>query len=301
MSTSQGDVIEAPTTAALPWGRLARTSVALRWALLRGSARGGPGSTSRRLGLALGLATGASLAVVALLGLAASRGRGTLPTDLSILLFTVLVAGWVVLPVATFASDDLMDPTRLALLPLSRRQLLTVMGCGALVGAAPAATTVAALGLLPATADSPTSALVGLVSVVLLIALCVGASRATAAALSGLLRSRRGRDLGVVLAAVLALSLQLLNPALQVFSRRTAEAGGTVAGALHDVAQQLRWTPPGLLAAAPGRPLGQAVASLLVAAGVVALVLVLWERSVRRALERSEAATQRGRTRGGRT
>lgn len=287
----------APASTAVPWRRLARTAVALRWALLRGTLRGGPGSTSRRIGLGLGVLTGAMLAVIALVGLAASRGRGDLPTDLCMLLFTGLVAGWVVLPIATFASDDLMDPSRLALLPLSRRQLLTVMGCGALVGVAPSATTVAALGLLPATAHSPTSVLVGLVCVALLLAMCVGASRATAAALSGLLRSRRGRDLGVVLAAMAGLSVQLVNPAIQVLSRRTIEDGASVSDAVHDAAQWLRWTPTGLLAAAPGRPLGPAAASLLAGAGVLAVLLLVWERSVRRALERAEASTQRGRTR----
>jgi len=262
-----------------------QTAAALRLALLRGSLRSGPGANARRAGLAIGALFGGGLALFAFAALTGARGHGQLPEDLSIVLFTVLLIGWVVLPVLTFASDDLLDPARLALLPLTRPQLLTVMGVGALIGVAPMATTIAALGLLPATGSGPTSYVVALVAVVLLLALCVSASRATAAALSGLLRSRRGRDLGVALTALVGLSAQLINPFIQVAASR----GDTAGDALHGLAGPLRWTPPGLLAAASSRSLPTAIGSLLAVAAVIALVLTWWERSVRRALERSNA------------
>ena len=258
---------------------------------MRGSLRSGPGAAARRSGLIIGAAFGAALAVVAFVGLSLARGHGTLPEDSSVLLFTLLTGGWVVLPILTFGSDDLLDPARLALLPLTGRQLLTVMGVGALVGVAPVATTVAALGLLPATGRDPASYLIALLAVVLLLALCVSASRATAAALSGLLRSRRGRDLGVVLAALVGLSFQLLNPLLQ----NESGPGHHGQGVLHGLAGPLRWTPPGLLATAPGRPLPAAVGSLLVVVAVVVALLVIWERSVRRSLERAEITGSRRR------
>lgn len=270
---------------------LVKTAAALRLALLRGSLRSGPGANARRAGLALGAVFGGGLALMAFAALTAFRGQGQLPEDLAILLFTVLLAGWVVLPILTFASDDLLDPARLALLPLTRRQLLTVMGVGALIGVAPMATTVAALGLIPATGSGPTSYLVALVAVLLLLALCVSASRATAAALSGLLRSRRGRDLGVGLTALVGLSVQLINPFIQVAARR----GDTAGDVLHGLTGPLRWTPPGLLAAASSRPLPAAIGSLLAVAAFIALVLLWWERSVRRALERSDATGARRR------
>lgn len=260
--------------------RLVGTAAALKVALLRGSLRRGPGSTGRWVGLALSAVGGSVLAVVAFVALTASRGHGTLPEDLAVVMFTGVVLGWVVLPVLTFGTDDLLDPTRLALLPLTGRQLVIVMGVGALVGVPPVATTVAALGLLPATASGGVSVAVGLIAVLLLLALCVSASRAVAAALSGVLRSRRGRDLGVALAAVVALGFQLVNPLIQLAVRR----GGDASSVLHGLASWLRWTPPGLLATAPGRaPLGAAL-SLLAVAGVVLLLLVGWELGVRRSL-----------------
>jgi ABC-2 type transport system permease protein len=267
------------------------TAVGLRLALLRGSLRNGPGATARRAGIVVGGLFGGAMGVAAFVGLLLARGHGRLPEDLSVVLFVALLAGWVVLPILTFGSDDLLDPARLALFPLTRRALLTVMGVGALVGVAPIATTVAALGLLPATGSDPVSYVVALLSVVLLLALCVSASRATAAALSGLLRSRRGRDLGVVLAALVGLSFQLINPLLQI----AAGHGNAGERAFHGLAGPLRWTPPGLLATAPGRSLPAAAGSLLVVAAVVAALLVVWERSVRRSLERAEITGSRRR------
>jgi hypothetical protein len=239
----------------------------------------------------MGALFGAATGVGAFIALAAARGEGRLPQDLAVLLFTVLVAGWVVLPILTFGSDDLLDPARLALLPLTTVQFLTVMGVGALIGVAPVATAVAALGLLPATASGPVAYLVAVVAVVLLLALCVSASRACTSALSGLLRSRRGRDVGVALTAVVALSFQLINPFVQVALRN----GGVGQDVLRGVADPLRWTPPGLLATAPSRPLPLAVGSLLVNVLVIGLLLMLWERSVRRSLERAEISGTRRR------
>ncbi len=239
---------------------------------------------------------GLGASVAAFVGLAVSRGHGVLPGDLAVVLFSSLVAGWVVLPILTFSSDDLLDPSRLALLPLTRRQLLTVMGVGALVGVPPVATLLAASGLLPAVVTSPTSYVVGLVAVVLLLALCVSASRAVAALLSGLLRSRRGRDLGVALSAVVALSFQLINPLLRVVTGDGSTRGSRVGeDALHGLAAPLRWTPAGWLAAAPTQPLPTALASLAGAAVVIAVLLVVWERAVRRGLERPDRSGSRRR------
>jgi ABC-2 type transport system permease protein len=270
--------------ARMPQRELIGVAAGLRLALLRGALRGGPGSTARRFGLAIGALFGAGMAIGAFVALAAARGHGRLPQDLAVLLFTVLVTGWVVLPILTFGSDDLLDPARLALLPLTTVQFITVMGVGAVIGVAPVATAVAALGLLPATANGPAEGLVALLSVVLLLALCISASRACTSALSGLLRSRRGRDVGVALTAVVALGFQLVNPFVQVALRN----GGVGQDVLAGLADPLRWTPPGLLATAASRPWPLAIGSLLVNVLVIGLLLLIWERSVRRSLERAE-------------
>lgn len=281
---------------------LLRTALALKLALLRGSLRSGPGSTGRRVGLVVGAVGGGLLAVLVVAGLTLSRAEGgdssgDLSGDLTVLLFCALVTLWVVLPLLTFASDDLLDPSRLVLLPLTGRQRVLVMGAGALVGVPAAVTLVLALGLLPATTVGPGSLVVGVLAALLELALCVSASRAVASLLAGVLRSRRGRDVGVALTALLVVGAQLVNPLIQLTLGGGAGANdnGGASGLLRGPASVLARTPPGWLATAPTRgPLG-AVVSLLGGAAVVALLAAVWGLGVRRSLERTAASTTRPR------
>ncbi len=272
-------------------------AVALRLALLRGSLASGPGSAARRAGLLAGAVAGGVLALVGLLVLATVQG----PTldDTAVLLFTVLLLGWTALPVLTFAGDDLMDPSRLALLPLSGRQLCTLLAVGAVIGVAPVCTLLACLGLvLGAGRDGgPVAAAVALVAAVLQVLLCVSVSRLAAALLSGVLRSRRGRDLGVAVAALLGVSLQGLSPLLQ----RVSSTGDGGADLLLRLADPVRLLPPGLLATAPGLVrdgrTGTALLRLLLVAGLVVLVLAVWQRSVARSTTTVDRTTGRRRRR----
>lgn len=270
-------------------------ALTLRLRLLRNGLRGGRGSTQRVLGLVLGAVAGGALALIGFTALAAGRGRPALATDVGVILFTLMAAGWVVLPILTFGSDDLLDPTKLSLLPLSRRQLMTLLSVGSLVGVAPLATLLAALGLAVGVAAGPGQVLTAVAAAVLEVAFCVVLSRVVAAALSGLLRSRRGRDLGIAVTMLVALSFQLLNLLLQYFARRPGGVNGTAAG----VAGPLRWTPPGMLASAPllvqqGRPLA-ALGLLAVVTALVVAGVALWERLAARSMVTVDASGSRRR------
>jgi len=94
------------------------------------------------------------------------------------------------LPILTFGTDDLLDPTRLSLLPLSPADLVTVLAVGSLVGVAPIATLLAAVGPAVGVVEVPGQLLAALVAAVLEVAFRVVLSRVVAAALSGLLTSR---------------------------------------------------------------------------------------------------------------
>lgn len=271
-------------------------ALALRLTLLRNSLRGGAGSTQRRLGFAAGLVGGGSVALIGFTVLAAARGNAALATDAATVVYAFVALGWVVLPILTFASDDLLDPTRLALLPLTRRELITLLSVGALVGVAPVATLLASLGLAAGVATTPLGLVVALLAAVLQVAFCVVLSRLVAAALSGLLRSRRGRDIGIVLTTVVALSFQLINPLMQRFlhTGRSGEA------ALSSLAGPFRWTPPGLLASTPALvQRGEALSALLrllLVAGLIVGGAALWERLVGLSLVRVDTGG-RGRRR----
>jgi ABC-2 type transport system permease protein len=263
-------------------------AVRLKLALLRGTLRSGPGSTGRRTALILGGLFGGLLSLLAF-GALASLGGTAKGEDTAIVLFTLLVIGWTVLPILTFSSDDLLDASKLALLPLSRRQVLTLHGVGALIGVAPVATALAVSGLI-ASGSGPLGYVVAVLAAVLELALCIAASRAVAAALSRLLRSRRGRDLGVALTALVAIGGQLLNPVLQrVGASHEASQG------LHRLGSALGTLPPGLLASAP-RSGALGLLHLLAGAASVAVLLWLWERALRRAEEVPDATTGRRRS-----
>ncbi len=271
-----------------------RLALALRWALLCGALRSGRGSTGRRVGLAGGAVVGLGFALLAVAGLASLRGSG-IADDASVVLFTGLLVGWTILPILTFTSDDLLDASKLALLPLSTRDVLVLHGVGALLGVAPIATLLACLGLVAATGDSLASYGVAVVAVPLELALCVALSRTTAASLARLLRSRRGRDLGVALTALVAVSGQLVNPLLQRAGR--SQGAGH---ALHQAASVLSTLPPGLLASAPrlaraGR-LPLAALHLLAGAMAVAALLALWARTLGRAELSVDATTSPSRS-----
>ena len=271
-------------------------AVRLRLALLRGALRSGPGSAGRRtafvVGASVSLLLGASLALL----LCALRGDD-LADDVAVVLLTSLVVGWTVLPVLTFASDDLLDASKLSLLPLTPRDVLVLHGVGAFVGPGPLSTLLVACGLAVATAHGAAGWLVALVVVPLALALCVVTSRTVAALLSRLLRSRRGRDLGVALTALVAVSFQVVNPLLS----RVAGQDGAQEG-LHHVARVLGVLPPGLLASAPASAsdghLLQALGKLAVAGACVALLLRVWERTLQRAAETVDSTTSSTRRRG---
>ena len=267
----------------------------LRWALLRGAVRPGPGSGGRRVGLIAGAVAGGIISLLGVAVLASLRGSQS-ADDAAVVAFTVLVVGWTVLPILTFSSDDLLDASKLALFPLSTREILTLHGFGALLGIAPIATTVLALGIVPATGGSALSYAVAVLVVPLQLGLCVTVSRTTAAMLSRLLRSRRGRDLGVALTAIVAVSGQLINPVLQRLGHQNGARQG-----LHQVAQVLGVLPPGLLATAPklareGR-VGLSLLHLVLGATTLFLLLLLWARALKRSEQTVDATTRPGRKR----
>jgi ABC-2 type transport system permease protein len=270
--------------------------VRLKLRLMTGALRGHGGST-RAVGLILAglgalyvMPTGFSV-------LAALRG-GQLAADAAIVVFTAAFAGWAVLPMFAFGTDETLDPARLALLPLTRRAMTMGLLAAALTGIGPVVTFVVLLGAVAATANGPGSLAVGLGAVALELALCVTASRALATAFSGLLRSRRGRDLSVVAGALLTFAVIGANVAFQ-----ESLLGGGLDPGVHAVARVVRWAPPGLLAhaiddAARG---SYPVALLELAAGAATAALLLWAwmAALGRALVSPDASTWAGGRRAG--
>lgn len=269
-----------------------RLALQLRWALLRGALRPGPGSTGRRMAFQFSLGIGATAGVIGCVLLAAFRGRSE-ADDLAILVFFFLVASWTLVPLITFSSDDLLDASKLALLPLSTREILTLHGVGALLGVAPIATAVACFGFVIGTGTDVASLVVALAALPLQLGLCVVASRTGAALLSGLLRSRRGRDFGVLV------SLGLLL-ASQVVFRLPGNFQGDGTAALRSAADWFQSTPPGLLASAPRLAReGQlllALGHLLVVVAVLTVLGQVWAWALKRSTYQGDTSSGTRRT-----
>lgn len=269
--------------------------VRLKLRLIAGSLRG---SRGRTVGFGIGVLVALVVAPVGFWGVAALRGWGAVATDAGVLLFTLAMVSWVLLPLLVFGTDETLDPTRLALLPINRRALARGMFVGALVGVGPLTVVVILAGAVVGLSGGWPSILFGVLAVAVEVTLCICGSRALATLFSGLLRSRRGRDLTVILGVGLVLAVEIGNLALQ----RTLGVGlAGLRDALDGVAAVLRWAPPGMAAHAIGAarvgryPL--ATAELAGAALAAGALLWVWTAALGRALETYDSSTQRTRGR----
>ncbi|HEY2791265.1 MAG TPA: ABC transporter permease [Micromonosporaceae bacterium] len=216
----------------------------------------------------------AAIGALSFLGLAAASPRRALAA--TGLIGGVIVLGWLLLPTLYFGVDETLDPARFALLPLSKRRIAAGMAAAALVGIPPFATSVVFLGAaISATIRGGAAAgLAALLGVALTLIVCITGSRALTSALAGALRSRRIRDIGTVVVALIAVSfgpLQIVASHL-LFARDVTP--------VLRVVRIIGWTPLAAGFVAPydvidGHPL-IAAARLGVLAATVPLLVWLW-------------------------
>ncbi|SCL15559.1 ABC transporter permease [Micromonospora inyonensis] len=210
----------------------------------------------------------------------------------------LLVLGWLLLPLVFFGVDETLDPARFALLPLSRRTLVTGLFAAALVSVPAVATLLATTGLVVTAGalGGPAAAVAAAVGVVAGLLLCVAASRAITSAFATMLRSRRVRDLAAVLLAALA---ALLGPLQLVVLAAVQDADWD---RLAGVARVVGWTPLGApwtlgIDVAEGRAWTVPV-KLLITVAAVGGLLLWWSRSLESAMvgaaRSGPARTRRG-------
>ncbi len=161
--------------------------------------------------------------------------------------FVFLALAWALLPLLTFAADSALDPAKLVLLPLRPRQLATGLFVASCVGLPPLATLAALSGAVVGFGPAGPGLVVVVLAVVLEFALCVLAARALTTALSRWLRSRRVRDLTIVVVSLGALALNL---GVQVLVRSTRPSRLADLDWLRSLGRALGWLPPGLAARA---------------------------------------------------
>lgn len=259
---------------------MARIFLRLKLRLL---ANGLGASKGRQIGVAVGAVFGLVLGVLGYGALASLHGNPR-ATDGVVIAFGGAMVAWVVLPLLTFGTDDTLDPSRLALLPLTRTQLLGGLLVASAVGVAPLATVGALAGVFAGVRGGGATMVVTAVAILLELLLCIAGSRALTTALSGWSRSRKGRDFSVVATAVLGGGFYVVS---QVIAPRIR--GGLSSAGLRRLASILRWTPGGQAAAAIGAAAGSsglaaAAGHLAVAGAGAVLLLAWWGRSLGRSM-----------------
>jgi ABC-2 type transport system permease protein len=250
--------------------------VRLKLTLLRNALRR---SVWRTVGLVLAAVYALGLVVAVLVGMVALRSASLATTaDVTVLLFTALTLGWLVLSLLVFGVDETVDPAKFALLPVRARELLPGLLVAGMIGVPGAATVLVVLGLLVTWSRSVPLTLAALVAMLLGLLTCLLLARAATAALASFLASRRFRDAAFVLLALVGAGLgiagNVLGGVVQVGPgrlRAAMAAGAEVAG----------WTPFGWAWAVPadvarGR-WSAAGAHLVLAAGLVVVLWTAWQ------------------------
>jgi ABC-2 type transport system permease protein len=174
--------------------------IRMKWRVLRHSLHGKQGALT--VG---GAVVGLLAAAVTVLVSTADFERPGVDVAVLAALYLLWTVGWLFGPVLTGGGDETLRPEHFALLPITPRRLAAGLLGAAFVGVPAIVTFLAFTGLVVA-ADGVAAAGVAIVVLPLQLVFVVLLSRVTMAGLGAVLRSRRGRDLGVLLAALVGLS-----------------------------------------------------------------------------------------------
>ena len=188
--------------------------------------------------------------------------------------FTSLWLAWVGLPFLLGGVDDAVDPDRLADLPLTMREVAVGTAVAASIGILPGATVAGLVMVIAVLATQFPLALTAFALLVLVgigqFILCLVSSRLLATGLVRASRSRRGRDVGVIVAALSSSGLWMATQALNVASPGTRRLISTV----------LEWTPAGAFGWAVHDVVtghtARAVARVAFGAGAIVLMAWWW-------------------------
>jgi ABC-2 type transport system permease protein len=259
---------------------VARLLVELKLRLLRNALRS---SGQAKTGFIVSTIFATIVALGTFAALAALRGNSA-SVDATTVLFTVFAFGWLILPLMVFGLDGTLDPATLALYPLRTGPLAVGLLAASAVGAWPLANLIGLLGVTIGLAHGLLGIVIAVLAVLLQLLFCITLTRFVTTGLAGLLRSRRGRDLAILLIIPI---FALYEGFAQVVPKLTADHKLTVSS-FRGVDSWLRWLPSGLAAhaiqdASDGHP-GTALLRLALLAAIVVALGYLWIRSLSKAL-----------------
>lgn len=214
--------------------------VHLKLTLLKNSLRR---SAWRTVGLVIGMVYALAVVVGVLIGLVALRWTSAaLTADVTVLAFSLLTVGWLMLSLLVFGMDETVDPSKFALLPVRARELLPGLFVAGLIGSPGIATVLVSAGLVATWARSVPLTLAALIAFPLGVATCFLLARAATATFASFLASRRFRDVAFVL---LAVGAGLLGIAGNLLGNVAGSMGSQSRQLLTEVARIVGWTPFG--------------------------------------------------------
>ena len=246
------------------------------------------------IGLVVALLYGSSIFLAVLTGLAYLGRRDVeLAATILVVVGSLLALAWWFLPLVAFGVDGTLDPHRLAVYGIRRRDLLLGIALSGVVGIPGLVTLLASVGIALVWVRSPAAFLAALVCAPLGVATCVVGSRATTTLLAPLRVSRRFREVAGI---VVFLPVIALVPALSWASEQLDTDRLTVT----QLGRIIGWLPFGAVwsvsgTVAEGRPV-EALARFAVAVVVLVVLVAVWSWS----LDRQVSAPARGGQNGGR-
>jgi ABC-2 type transport system permease protein len=192
-------------------------------------------------------------------------------------LFTLAGIAWLVGPVAAAALDETIEPRRLELLPITPAQMSRGLLVASLLGPGALVTILFVTGAVVGSSPDWLSLIPSVAAGASLVIWCLASARWVTTLLTDLLRSRAGRDIAVVGAAVLGGGMAFASTFLST-------GNGDPLPALTGFGKVAVYLPPGAL----GRSLGLladgewvlGLALLVYGWAAIALVMIGWQRSL---------------------
>jgi ABC-2 type transport system permease protein len=193
-----------------------------------------------------------SLVVMGVIGLAAASmavpGHEAQAAAITVVAGAVLVIGWALLPLVFFGSDQTLDPARFTQFSLGGSQLAPGLVLAGVVGLPGLFTAILALASALPWLGDPIAVVFGLVGGVLGWATTQVGCRVLSAGLSGILSSRKAKDMSGLIGLILVLLLSTVgygfSVVMAIFSSGQ-QSLSAVWATLTSAADVLSWTPLG--------------------------------------------------------
>jgi ABC-2 type transport system permease protein len=194
-----------------------------------------------------------------------------------VLVGAVVILGWILVPLVAFGIEQSLDPTRLAVFPVPLNTLLAGLTLAGVLGVPGIITALAAIATAAAWIREPLAAVAAVITGLIGVLICVVGSRTVVSLSTSLQSRRRFRELSGVLVFV---PIILLGPILIGLMRTLA----TSVEQLPAIARVVGWTPVGAPWAVPTDiaigDWGPALAKLLISLATLAVLLLIWRRSL---------------------